>query len=393
MSEKKVRVKRHIVIGLILAVLAFLLPQAGSASGTKAPLTVAAPAQAATAISDDQLVVAGVVVRGAADRTLLAAASVHILGENNKNQVFIQTTFAELERLKEAGWSFTLMYVRGAGSEGAWQPVPGAATDCTGSTLDPDHKSFPGSTGFSSFQFIAPADCEWTILVDVDWVHISGPLQGTGSTTVSFSVDANPTTSRRVGDIFIGGLVFTVYQGRDFIDVPQSNPFYVEIGKLSARGITSGCGGDNFCPSALVARDQMAALIVRSLGEFNPPTPASQRFNDVPPDNQFYNFIDRLAALGITSGCGNNNYCPANPVLRQEMAAFIIRALGEFNPPPPATQRFSDVPPSNPFYNFIDRLAALGITSGCATSPPRFCPADPVTRGQMAAFLSRAFDL
>jgi hypothetical protein len=75
------------------------------------------------------------------------------------------------------------------------------------------------------------------------------------------------------------------------------------------------------------------------------------------------------------------------------MAALIIKALGEFNPPTPATQRFADVPPSNIFYNFIDRFAALGITQGCATSPPRFCPTDPVTRGQMAVFLTRAFDL
>ena len=137
----------------------------------------------------------------------------------------------------------------------------------------------------------------------------------------------------------------------------------------------------------------MAAFIMRALGEFNPPTPATQRFTDVPPTNQFYSFIDRLAALNITLGCGGGNYCPTNPVLREQMAAFIVRALGESNPPNPPFQRFNDVPPSNQFYNFIDRMAVLNITQGCSASPPMYCPASVVTRAQMAAFLVRAFSL
>src|SRR5688572_20515985 len=77
------------------------------------------------------------------------------------------------------------------------------------------------------------------------------------------------------------------------------------------------------------------------------------------------------------------------------MAAFIMRALGEANPPVPATQRFADVGPTNPFYNFIDRLAELGITLGCGSNGQGqaiYCPGEFVTRQQMAAFLIRAFD-
>jgi hypothetical protein len=75
------------------------------------------------------------------------------------------------------------------------------------------------------------------------------------------------------------------------------------------------------------------------------------------------------------------------------MAAFILRTLGELNPPTPATQRFAHVPPSNPFYNFIGRMAVLGITLGCSANPPVYCPTSPVTRAQLAAFLGRAFNL
>jgi hypothetical protein len=224
------------------------------------------------------------------------------------------------------------------------------------------------------------------------WITITDG-SGAGNGTVSYSVGANAGSSIRNGTVTIGGQTFTVYQGMSFADVPLNNPFYNEIGKLSARSVTLGCGSGNFCPNDPVTREQMAAFIMRALGEFNPPTPATQRFNDVPPTNLFYNFIDRLAALNITLGCGGGNYCPTNPVLREQMAAFILRALGESNPPNPSSQRFNDVPPSNQFYNSVDRMAVLNITQGCSASPPMYCPASTVTRGQMAAFLVRAFNL
>jgi len=43
--------------------------------------------------------------------------------------------------------------------------------------------------------------------------------------------------------------VLTVYQGINFLDVPSNDPFYNEIGKLSARGVTIGCGNGNYCPN------------------------------------------------------------------------------------------------------------------------------------------------
>jgi hypothetical protein len=54
-------------------------------------------------------------------------------------------------------------------------------------------------------------------------------------------------------------------------------------------------------------------------------------------------------------------------------------------------QRFIDVPPDNPFYRFIDQMAVRRITLGCTAT--MYCPDDSVTRGQMAAFLVRAFGL
>jgi hypothetical protein len=127
----------------------------------------------------------------------------------------------------------------------------------------------------------------------------------------------------------IANQIFTVLQGIQFNDVSLSDPFYTEVGKLSARGVTVGCGGGNYCPEQVVTREQMAAFILRAKGEFNPPTPPTQRFNDVPPSNIFYAFIDRMAVLQITLGCSGNPplYCPTQSVTRAQMAAFLVRAF------------------------------------------------------------------
>ncbi len=263
---------------------------------------------------------------------------------------------------------------------------------CTHS-LSASSQSFPAAASIGSVTLTTQGGCNWPAESNVPWISITSGASGTGNGTVQFSVLANGTGAIRNGTLTIAGQVLTVYQGLAFIDVPEGAPFYTEIGKLAARGVTLGCGGNNYCPTQVVTREQMAAFIIRSLGEFNPPTPGSQRFTDVLPSNPFYNFVDRMAVLNITLGCGGSNYCPTSPVIREQMAAFLMRAKGEFAPPTPPTQRFNDVPPSNQFYNFIDRLAVLNITLGCSATPPLYCPAGVVTRAEMAAFLVRAFNL
>lgn len=96
--------------------------------------------------------------------------------------------------------------------------------------------------------------------------------------------------------------------------------------------------------------------------------------------------VSALWAAGITSGCGDWRFCPDDPVTRGEMAAFLARALGL----DPAPSDFSDVSAS-PFAEDIGAIAQAGVTRGCG--PGVFCPDQPVTRAQMAGFLARALDL
>jgi reprolysin-like metallo-peptidase family M12B/S-layer family protein len=261
-------------------------------------------------------------------------------------------------------------------------------------SLDSFSQSFAANGGSATIQVTAAAGCNWTAnSSDTSVVTVTSGGAGTGNGQIGLTISANATTNTRSATITIGSLTFTVLQGVQFSDVAQNHLFYNEIGKLSARGITAGCGGGAYCPEALVTREQMAAFIIRAMGDFNPPQPGSQRFADVPATNPFYAFIEQMAVRQITAGCGGGNYCPSAAVTREQMAVFIIRGIGEYNPPTPAMQRFNDVPPTSLFYAFIDRMAALGITSGCSTMPPLYCPTAGVTRGQMAVFLVRAFNL
>lgn len=193
--------------------------------------------------------------------------------------------------------------------------------------------------------------------------------------------------------IFALFLMFTpcAFASQTFNDVPPSSPYYAAVEKCYAANIMLGFGDGTFRPNEALPRWQAAIVITRALGYSDKEPCNANYFDDVEQDEYFYCAINKFAELGITSGCGARLFCPYNVTTREQLAAFIVKSLGEFSPPVPVSQRFSDVPPSNPFYNFIDRLAVLGITQGCTSTT--FCPGDAVTRGTMAVFVVRAYGL
>ena len=103
--------------------------------------------------------------------------------------------------------------------------------------------------------------------------------------------------------------------------------------------------------------------------------------------SQFQFEIEWLLSTEITVGCGNSLFCPTRSVTRGQMASFLARAL---NLPVAAIDYFAD--DSGSIYEAdINRVAAAGITSGCATAS--YCPAAVTSRAQMATFLSRSLRL
>jgi sugar lactone lactonase YvrE len=272
--------------------------------------------------------------------------------------------------------------------------------------LAPTSQSFAASGGTGSVTITLPGACPWSAVNNTpSLITITSASSGMGNGMLTYSVGMNSAPTPRSGTISINGVTFTVLQGAMFDDVPIGHPFYEFIGKLSARGITLGCDSNNYCPDSNVTREQMAIFVERALGTFTPPAgPLVPTFADVPnagATDYSYEFIEDLTARGITLGCATGPprlYCPSAAVTREQAAIVILRALGVFTPPPgPVTPTFADVPNSGATdygYEFIEEFAARGFTLGCTAGPPRlYCPTAAMTRGQMAAFLVRAFNL
>jgi hypothetical protein len=191
--------------------------------------------------------------------------------------------------------------------------------------------------------------------------------------------------------------VYTCGPATIFADVPNTYWSWSYIEGLYNAGVTSGCSTNPmmYCPVTTVTRDQMAVFLLKAKhgSSYSPPTPSGV-FGDVPTNHWAAAWIERLAAEGITAGCGSGNYCPGTPVTRDQMAVFLLKAKhGSDYVPPEATGIFDDVQPDYWAAAWIERLAAEGITAGCSTSPLQYCPATPVSRDQMAVFLVRTFGL
>ncbi len=134
--------------------------------------------------------------------------------------------------------------------------------------------------------------------------------------------------------------------------------------------------------------DLVSAVEVRSMLGLRSTTfdvTVTPRFFDVQPDHQFAGEVLGLSEMGITFGCAPGTFCPQDPVTRGEMAAFLVRGL---DLPPAAGDTFGDDNGSN-FEADIEALVAAGITTGC--TPSDFCPDRSVTRAEMAAFIVRGF--
>lgn len=238
-----------------------------------------------------------------------------------------------------------------------------------------------------------PIESAWTI---------SGPLAVVTrlGSAITWTPDALGTHQVRLrasgsGLAFAGPVTVTVLPS-SFADVSPSHWAWNAVELLNAHSITSGCAPLSFCPDSAVSREQIAIFLVRAARGplFNPPA-AVGLFSDVPSTSFAAPFIEQLYRDGLTSGCSTAplRYCPSSTVTRDQLAVLLLRARhgSGYSPPPATGQVFTDVPPTAFAAAWIEQLAAEGITAGCAER--LFCPGDPVSRAQAAAFLVRAFSL
>jgi hypothetical protein len=159
------------------------------------------------------------------------------------------------------------------------------------------------------------------------------------------------------------------------------------INTLYYSGITGGCSGTSYCPDNPVTRAQMAVFIISAMGE-TPSTEAYNAYFDDIANDGFAPFINRMNELGITGGCRDRAYCPNDLLTRQQMAVFIILAMGETGSTATYNANFDDIGDDG-FAGFINRMNELGITGGCGGRA--YCPGDSTNRAMMAVFLVTAF--
>jgi hypothetical protein len=221
------------------------------------------------------------------------------------------------------------------------------------------------------------------------------PVSGDVGSRIVFKV----TASNVVNSLAKQSAATAVVQAAD-VPVPPLPPFKDTVGNIHlsaieairAAGITRGCNPP--------ANDKFcpASSVTRGqmaafLNRAMSLPPADRDYFTDDDDSIFENDINRVAAAGITKGCNppaNNHFCPGDTVSRGQMAAFLTRML---NLPPADRDYFTD-DDNSIFENDINRFATAGITRGC--NPPantKYCPVSPVKRDQMATFLTRAMGL
>ncbi|HVR33639.1 MAG TPA: FG-GAP-like repeat-containing protein [Acidimicrobiia bacterium] len=173
------------------------------------------------------------------------------------------------------------------------------------------------------------------------------------------------------------------YRGVFFDD--DESPYEFAIEAIAAAGVTAGCNppfGDAFCPGRAVTRGEMATFLARAL---NLPPSHNATFTDVDGSSVHAGDIERIAAAGLTFGCGPSLFCPHAAVTRGEMASFLVRAAAL--PPAGAGEDPFVDDDGHPHEADIAALWLAGITQGCG--PGLFCPNGAVTRGEMAVFITR----
>ena len=268
-------------------------------------------------------------------------------------------------------------------------PVPAPTVTAIGPTSGPASGGTPVSISGTNFQTgatvkIGGAGATLVNVVSGAEVEASTPLLSAG--TLNDVIVTNP--SSLAGTLAAGFLA-------DFNDVPSGSLFHDDIEKVFRAGITAGCGNGNFCVNSGVTRAQMAVFLLKAEhGSSYVPPACAGIFADVTCPSLFADWIEQLSAEGITAGCGGGNYCPANPVRRDQMAVFLLKTEhGSSYTPPACAGVFGDVVCPGQFSDWIEQVHAENITGGCQTSPLLYCPSSANTRGQMAVFLVKTFGL
>jgi hypothetical protein len=172
----------------------------------------------------------------------------------------------------------------------------------------------------------------------------------------------------------------------NFSDVQPNDYFYEPVRYLTCAGVISGYADGTFRPYNNATRGQMCKIVVLAYG-YATYTPPNPTFTDVPPSDPFYQYVETAAYFEIVSGYSDGSFRPYNNVTRGQLSKIVVIAAGWplANPPTPT---FIDVPPEHTFYTYIETAFEHGIISGYADRT--FRPGNNATRGQISKIVYMA---
>ncbi len=296
------------------------------------------------------------------------------------------------------------------------------SSSCTYQVTSP---ALTSAGGTASITITAPTACPWDVeLQNSDPAAVTSPSTGTGNGTVTVSVPPNPSNANSLSyGVQVGGasssvyvdaatcaysiltnsnLVFLSGDAQQYSNPISANCSWTAVtdqpGWLTLTNASSNGSGTLQYTVTLnnTGVDRVAHITAGTLQFTVTQAFTSQQFADVTANESFFDAANLMFLAGVTDGCVGSSdpstrmFCPNDSVTREQMAAFIVRAVtgtltpAVYNPVP----LFTDVPTTNPFFPHIQKMEELGVTDGCATG--QFCPSDTVPRYQMGIFTVRA---
>ncbi len=165
-----------------------------------------------------------------------------------------------------------------------------------------------------------------------------------------------------------------------FSDVPNNAYFAQAVSYLASRNVISGYSDCTFRPYLNTTRGQLTKIVV--LG-FNLPinTAGGPHFSDVPPSDGFYPFIETAANRGIVSGYNDGTFRAGTFVTRGQLTKIVVGAAA-WTLSRPATARFSDVPVGSTFFPYVETAYCHAVLDGY--NDGTFLPNNNAFRGQVA---------
>ncbi len=112
----------------------------------------------------------------------------------------------------------------------------------------------------------------------------------------------------------------------EFTDLPEGHWAYRDVRQMVTRQVIRGMTETTFEPATTVTRAQFATMLQRALG-LETYEPEVATFSDVQPGDWFFGPVEAAVEAGLAVGMGDGTFAPNEPVSREQMATFMVRAL------------------------------------------------------------------